>query len=167
MLLLLWKQELQLRDIGYRGELGLSTIGIAILFFLMGLVVHFGSGLALNYLGVPWATSLELEVKSAADALLLVATLLVTAPIIEETFYRGYSITVLTQRLGSNWVAGLVSCLIFAIIHLPSWGVRGSIHLFLWALLPMILFIWRASIPVSSHMSQTTFSCTYYCQWSF
>lgn len=159
MLLLLWKQGLQLRDIGYLGDIDLSTIGIAILFFLIGLAVHFGSSLALDYLGVLWAASLELEVKSAADALLLIFTLLVTAPIIEETFYRGYSITVLTQRLGSRRLAGLASCLIFAIVHLPSWGVRGSIHLFLWALLPTILFIWRKSLypGLLTHVANNVF----------
>jgi membrane protease YdiL (CAAX protease family) len=146
MLLLLWKQRLQLKDIGYRGDIDLATIGIAVLFSLAGLAVLAISSFALDCVGIRWSTSLDIEVTSAIDAVLLVFTLLVTSPVIEDTFYRAYSITVLERKLGNRWVAGLVSCFIFALVYLPSWGVRGSIQLFLWALTSMVLFVWRKSI---------------------
>jgi len=146
MLLLLRKQGLRLRNIGYRGGINLSTIGIALLFFLTGFAVFAVSGSALDYVGIRWSSSLEIEITSAIDAALLVFTLLVTSPIIEDTFYRAYSITILERKLGNRWVAGLVSCFMFALVYLPSWGVRGSIQLFLWALLSMALFVWGKSI---------------------
>jgi len=132
MLLLLRKQGLRLRNIGYRGGANLSTIGIALLFFLTGFAVFAVSGSALDYVGIRWSSSLEIEITSPIEAALLVFTLLVTSPIIEDTFYRAYSITILERKLGNRWVAGLVSCFMFALVYLPSWGVRGSIQLFLW-----------------------------------
>lgn len=134
MWLLLWKQGLGLKDIGYRGRIDLSTVGIAALFFIAGLAVLAISGFALDYVGIRWASNLELELEitSAVDAALLVFTLFVTSPIIEDTFYRAYSITILERKLGNRWVAGLVSCFMFALVYLPSWGVGGFIQLFLW-----------------------------------
>ena len=159
MLLLLRKQGLRLKDIGYRGTIDLSAIGIAVLFFLTGLAVLAVSSLALDYVGIYWSSGLEIEIASAIDAGLLVFTLLVTSPIIEDTFYRAYSITILQRKLGNWWVAGLVSCSMFALVHLPFWGVRGSIHLFLWALLSTALFVWRKSIYpcLLMHVANNTF----------
>ena len=146
MLLLLWRQGLRLRDIGYRGDMDLSTIGVALLFFVTGLTVLAISGFVLDCAGIRWSSSLDIKITRPIDAALLVFTLLVTSPIIEDTFYRAYSITILESKLGNRWVAGLASCFMFALLHLPFWGVRGSIHLFLWALLSTALFVWRKSI---------------------
>jgi len=147
ILMLLRKQGLHLKNIGYRGSMNLLNVGIGIVFFIAGLIILTISSILLDYLGIYWSSSLELfTISNALDFVLVVFTLIITAPIIEDTFYRAYSITTLERKLGNQWVAGLLSCILFALVHLPFWGIRGSIQLFLWASLSMTLFIWRKSI---------------------
>ena len=147
MLKLLWKQGLNLRKIGYKGKINLLNIGISLLFFIAGLIILTISAIVLDYLGMYWSSTLELfTITNVLDIIIVVFTLIITAPIIEDTFYRAYSITILRTRLKNPWIAGILSCSIFALIYMPFWGIRGAIHLFLWALLSMTLFIWRKSI---------------------
>ena len=145
ILMLLRKQGLHLKNIGYRGSMNLLNVVIGIGFFVAGLIILTISSILLDYLGIYWSSSL-FTISNALDFVLVVFTLIITAPIIEDTFYRAYSITTLERKLGNQWVAGLLSCILFALVHLPFWGIRGSIHLFLWASLSMTLFIWRKSI---------------------
>ena len=147
ILMLLRKQGLHLKNIGYRGSMNLLNVGISIVFFVAGLIILTISSILLDYLGIYWSSSLELfTISNALDFVLVVFTLIITAPIIEDTFYRAYSITTLKRKLRNQWIAGLLSCILFAFVHLPFWGIRGSILLFLWASLSMALFIWRKSI---------------------
>jgi membrane protease YdiL (CAAX protease family) len=148
MLLLLQKQDLHLSDIGYRGSINLSTLRYTTAFLIAGLGVITLSSLVLDCLGIMWSSYLEfeLDVTNPLNTMLLIFTLIVTTPIMEETYYRAYSITAIRLWLKNEWVAGMLSCLVFAILHLPFWGLRGSIHLFLWALVPTVLFIWKESI---------------------
>ncbi len=149
MFLLLRRQNLGLKDIGYQGSFTPFTIIVILLFFVIGIVSGFGVGILLDYLGIFWISSGLVVFQAGLGIVeigLLIFTLLVTAPVIEETFYRAYSITALSGRVQNRLDAGLMSCIMFALVYLPFWGVRGAIQLFLWALLPMTLFIWRKGI---------------------
>jgi len=52
---------------------------------------------------------------------ILVLTILVVAGG-EEWLYRCYAIERLTDWTGNVWLAGLISLLAFAVVHLPFWG---------------------------------------------
>ena len=70
MLLLLWRQGLRLRDIGYRGDMDLSTIGVALLLFVTGLAVLAISGFILDCAGIRWSSSLYIKITRPIDAAL-------------------------------------------------------------------------------------------------
>ena len=103
ILMLLRKQGLHLKNIGYRGSMNLLNVGISIVFFVAGLIILTISSILLDYLGIYWSSSLELfTISNALDFVLVVFTLIITAPIIEDTFYRAYSITTLERKLGNQ-----------------------------------------------------------------
>lgn len=51
----------------------------------------------------------------------------ITAGVIEELLYRGYPIERLSLLTGKVWVSGILSVIIFAVVHIPFWGTGSAI----------------------------------------
>ena len=77
---------------------------------------------------------------------IVVFAALLTMPVCQEILYRGYAIKVMGDRLGSYWAGGVVSCIVFGLVHLPHFGTVGAVALTVWSVLPMFLFIWMRSV---------------------
>ena len=79
---------------------------------------------------------------SLADPIAMFAIVVgavVLAPLTEEVLYRGLVLGALTDRgLGSVSATVLMTAL-FAVIHLPNFGVGGTIFISAWGILPAIL----------------------------
>ena len=147
MWLVLRKKNLKLKDIGYRGKINILTILLGILFFIAALGVLTLSSIFFDIIGLHWTQDLEIfEMGDPINLLLMIFLLLITTVICEDTFYRAYSITFLNSYIKNKWIAGLIACFIFALSFFLGWGLRGSILLFLYAVLSMVLFNWRKSI---------------------
>ena len=70
-----------------------------------------------------------------------------TAGIIEELCYRGYAIERLATITGRPWIAGLISAVIFGLVHIPEWGVGFALAADLpFGLLMTAFYLWRRDL---------------------
>ncbi len=70
----------------------------------------------------------------------MAATILIVAGG-EEWLYRGYAIERLEALTGSTWIAGTVSLVAFAIVHLPVWGTGPAITFVISGAILTVLYI--------------------------
>ena len=70
----------------------------------------------------------------------------ITAAVVEETLFRGYTVTRLTMLTGSPWFAGALSVAVFAGLHLPFWGAGPTLSFFLGGVFSTAFFIWRQDL---------------------
>lgn len=69
----------------------------------------------------------------------VVAGAVVLAPVTEEVLYRGLVLKAFTDRgFGSVGATVLITAL-FAVIHLPNFGVGGTVFISAWGVLPAVL----------------------------
>jgi len=64
----------------------------------------------------------------------------------EEWLYRGYAIERLQALTGSTWIAGGVSLLLFAVAHLPVWGLAVSLTTLVSGGIMTALYLWRRDV---------------------
>jgi membrane protease YdiL (CAAX protease family) len=70
---------------------------------------------------------------------------LLTAGIVEEILFRGYSVTRILQ-LSNVTLAVVLSSAAFAALHLPLWGVGPSLAFFIGGLATTSFFVWRRDL---------------------
>ncbi len=64
----------------------------------------------------------------------------------EEWLYRAYALERLYAMIGSIWLAGAVSLLAFAVVHLPVWGIGVSLTTLVSGGIFTAVYIWRRDI---------------------
>lgn len=133
----------------------LASIGITrmtwrdVLWGLVGFVVG-----ALSFiLTAPLVNALSLGTTStgieqlAQTSLALRIAVVITAGITEEIVSRGYPIERITEMTGHiGWGAG-IAYIAFVLLHIPFWGVGGTIQIGVWSLIVTILYGWRRNLP--------------------
>lgn len=82
----------------------------------------------------------------AAWPLWLKILAVVTAGAVEETLYRGYAITRLSQLTGSRIVAAGISLVAFTLAHLPYWGAGAAAVVLAGGLALTLLFLWKRDL---------------------
>jgi len=73
--------------------------------------------------------------------------IVITAGITEEILFRGYPIerfAEVTGRIG--WGAG-IAYIAFVLLHIPFWGLGGTIQIGVWSLVVTVLYVWRRNLP--------------------
>lgn len=131
-----------LADIGFRGVVNIGEIGLA----LVSAFISIG-WFALNArLKVFEMKRVDFKIGNWKHVVILSFCAPITAAFCEEFFYRGFAITVLRSELGNIWIAGIVSSIIFAFMHIPRYGFGGFVQIGIVGLLLMILFIVTGSI---------------------
>lgn len=70
----------------------------------------------------------------------------VTAGIVEDTLFLGYSFTRLALITGNQWLAGILAVAAFSLLHLPNWGVGPVLAYFVAIGLAMSFFAWRRDL---------------------
>jgi uncharacterized protein len=130
-----------LSSIGFRAPRGWD-IGWGLIF---GIALFLGAGI-LDSIVLP-ALHLRINLamyQSIVGAPVAYRVALVTrAAVCEEILFRGYSIERLKAWSGSAWLAGLVTLVIFTLIHLSSWGAPQMIVAGYGGVLLTVLYIWR------------------------
>lgn len=78
----------------------------------------------------------------------------------EEILYRGFLLGLLWAKLGRAWLAGLLATMIFALFHIPGFGLAGALFILLWTPLAVTFFLWRRSIypPYAMHVLNNLFA---------
>ncbi|MGQ9458791.1 MAG: lysostaphin resistance A-like protein, partial [Anaerolineae bacterium] len=71
----------------------------------------------------------------------------ITAGITEEILFRGYLIERLTDMTGRIALGGGIAYLAFVLLHIPFWGLGGTIQIGVWSLMITALYIWRRNLP--------------------
>ena len=64
----------------------------------------------------------------------------------EEWLYRGYAIERLQALTGQPWLAGLISLVVFAIVHLPLWGPGVALSTLVSGGVLTALYLWRRDV---------------------
>ncbi|MEM7556045.1 MAG: CPBP family intramembrane glutamic endopeptidase [Cyanobacteria bacterium P01_A01_bin.84] len=70
----------------------------------------------------------------------------VTAGVIEELLYRGYLIERLSLLTGKVWVGGILSVIIFTLVHIPFWGLGLAIFTVFSGVVLTALYIYRRDL---------------------
>ena len=131
----------QLGSIGFRAPRGWD-IGWGLVF---GVAIFLGAG-SLDSLVLP---ALHLKINLATYQAIIGApvsyriAIVTRAAVCEEILFRGYSIERLQERSGSLWLAGLVTLVIFTLIHLSAWGAPQMIVAGYGGVLLTVLYAWR------------------------
>jgi membrane protease YdiL (CAAX protease family) len=73
--------------------------------------------------------------------------IVITAGVTEEMLFRGYPIERLTEMTGRiGWGAG-IAYVAFVLLHIPFWGLGGTIQIGFWSLIVTGLYVWRRNLP--------------------
>jgi len=116
---LVWPRAVTWQELGLRAMPVLQAIGFGLAIGLLAIVCNVVVGLTLSALGLRPNQSEEFEFVRAAgpNGLLVVLVLAcVTAPFVEELFFRGF-VFGLYRRRQPLWVAYVISGAIFAVAH--------------------------------------------------
>jgi membrane protease YdiL (CAAX protease family) len=99
---------------------------------------------------IPLRDHLDTAPARALGTLPLAAriAIVMTAPITEEIFFRGYVVERVGELTRRLWIAGVVSTLVFAALHIPYYGVLpGLVRIPLSALLTVRYIRSRSLVP--------------------
>ena len=91
--------------------------------------------------------------KSQAQAKILMASpfllrlaIVITAGVVEETFYRGYAIERLGQIFGNIRLGALLTLIAFTAVHAISWGLAQLIPISIAAAALTLIYLWRRNL---------------------
>ncbi|RME42076.1 MAG: CPBP family intramembrane metalloprotease, partial [Chloroflexi bacterium] len=74
------------------------------------------------------------------------ALIVVTAGVTEEILFRGYSIERLAAWTGHLGLGALVAYVVFVGLHIPFWGLGGTLQIGVWAIIVTTLYVWRRNL---------------------
>ena len=121
LLIIVRGERLPLRSVGLRRP-GWSTIETATLLFLAGLVLH---AIVIGPLSRIWGQE---DVEAGVHQLSLMPLWFrlgvgATSGVVEELLYRGFAIERLATLTGNRIVGAIVATVVFALAHIPAWGI--------------------------------------------
>lgn len=126
--------------------------------FLVGLGVYQLTSRVSAALGYE-LQGLSYSLTEPSTVVIIVVGAVLIAPITEEILYRGLVLGVLLPRLGVVSAIVIMTGL-FALIHLPNFGVAGTLFISVWGILPAILRVRfdNLSGAVTMHMLNNMFA---------
>lgn len=143
LFLLLRRKDIGLASVGLQGSLSLKGVGYAVVGAAVAislwppveaLVRTLGGSMFWRSENPPWT------MNTPMDGLLLFILPVAVVPVLEEVLYRGYVLTMLSQRTGGTLISLILSCLIFASVHV-AFGPGSMAYIFIWAFIPSLLYL--------------------------
>ncbi len=116
-------------------------------------VIGFVVGAFSFILTTPLVTALGLGTTSSGIAQLastpiaLRIAIVITAGVTEEILFRGYPIERLNNLIGHLGLSALIAYVVFVLLHIPFWGLGGTIQIGVWSIIVTILYIKRRNLP--------------------
>ena len=139
-----------LSSIGFRTP-GISNIALGV---CAGLLITAVLG-AMYFVVLP-ALHLNDSMASTSNAGALMATPFwwrfistIRAAVTEEVLFRGYAMERIEELSGSRTVAVVVSCVIFTLAHVSSWGWSHELFVAVGGLAFSLLYLWRRNLWVN------------------
>ena len=145
-LLIIWipiVEKKSLHSIGF-GKFRWRHVWLGILTYVIVTVAMIISGVLLEMNGLQPVRSLQAVLQTFSFPTLF--GLFLTGTILEEIFYRGYLIGRLEELLEQRWLAGLVSWLVFTLVHLKFFGVGPTLDISILSAALVVLFLKEESI---------------------
>ena len=160
LLIVLWfvrLDGLRLSDIGWRAPQGAGReiiIGVAAAFLIFVAHQYVVSPIVANAMTATGAPDLRLASRSnplGSNLLLALLTGVWGGGVVEETLYRGYALTRLSERMPTA-LAAAAMLIFFCLLH-AALGLSGMIIATSTGLMLTLLFIWRQSLiaPMIAH----------------
>ncbi len=116
-------------------------------------VIGFVVGAFSFILTTPLVTALGLGTTSSGIAQLastpiaLRIAIVITAGVTEEILFRGYPIERLNKLTGHLGLSALIAYVVFVLLHIPFWGLGGTIQIGVWSIIVTILYVKRRNLP--------------------
>lgn len=114
--------------------------------FIIGALTFVLTAPLVNALGLGTTSAGILELAQMPIALRI--GIVLTAGITEEIMFRGYPIERINSltkgRLG---ISALIAYVVFVLLHIPFWGLGGTLQIGVWNLLITILYVKRRNLP--------------------
>ena len=70
----------------------------------------------------------------------------ITAGIVEDALFLGYSFTRLSLLTGRKWLAGTVTVVLVSFLHFPHWGIGPVLAYFVAVGIAIAFFVWRRDL---------------------
>jgi len=142
VIVLKWERQ-PLSSIGIRRLTRRDTFWAFIGFLLGGLIIMFTMPLV-SALGLG---STEGGVRKLGEfSFLLRVGMVLTAGITEEILYRGYAIERLYALTGQPKLSAGIAYLVFVALHIPFWGLGGTIQIGLGSIILYALYLCRRNL---------------------
>ena len=79
----------------------------------------------------------------------------VTAGVVEDTLFIGYTYTRLARLTGSSWFAGALAVTVMALLHFPNWGVGPVLIYLVTGSVFVAFFAWRRDLlaNITAHIT--------------
>lgn len=115
-----------------------AEFGWAVGAFVVGLGVYQLTSRISSVLGYE-LQGLSYSLASLETIVIIVLGAVIIAPITEEILYRGLILGTLLARGYGVVSAVVLMTVLFAVVHLPNFGVAGTLFISVWGLLPAVL----------------------------
>ena len=132
-----------IESIGFR-KFRWRYLWLGVVVYLGVLIASVGSGFALESIGLEPIRSLQSMINQY-NPLTLVG-LFLTGTIVEEVFYRGYLIERIKFLTGKYWLAGIVSWLLFTLVHIKFFGLGPTLDVSVLSAALVVIYLKEKSI---------------------
>ena len=142
LIILLWERQ-SLSSIGIR-KMEWQDVLWAIGGFLLGAVSFIITTPLVSLLGLGTTGSGIAQLAQVPVALRV--AIVFTAGITEEILFRGYPIERFHSMSGRIFLGAGIAYLAFVLLHIPFWGLGGTIQIGVWSLIVTALYVWRRNL---------------------
>lgn len=117
---------------------GLAGFVVGALSFVLTLPVVNALGVGTTSAGIGQLAQTPIALRIAV---------VITAGITEEIISRGYPIERITEMTGRIAWGVVIAYIAFVLLHIPFWGLGGTIQIGVWSLIVTLLYVWRRNLP--------------------
>ncbi|MFQ3663672.1 MAG: type II CAAX endopeptidase family protein [Chloroflexaceae bacterium] len=141
-IVLFWERQ-PLASIGIK-RMSWRDVIWAIVAFLVGAVSFVFTAPIVNALGL--GTTSDSITQLAQVPISLRIGIVITAGVTEEILFRGYPIERLKDVTGRLAWGAVIAYLVFVVLHIPFWGIGGTIQIGVWSIVVTVLYIKRRNL---------------------
>ena len=132
-----------IESIGFR-KFRWRYLWLGVVVYLGVLIASIGSGFALESIGLEPIRSLQSMINQYSP--LTLVGLFLTGTVVEEVFYRGYLIERIKFLTGKYWLAGIVSWLVFTLVHIKFFGLGPTLDVSVLSAALVMIYLKEKSI---------------------
>jgi membrane protease YdiL (CAAX protease family) len=114
---------------------------LAIVAWLVGIfIVYPVTNYLTSLMGIPMK-GMGFTISNGFVLAIIIFYGVITAPFVEEVLFRGLGVGYLLAKGFSPVISGMITIILFSLIHIPYFGFGGAVFIFFWSILPTCLRI--------------------------